>query len=224
MTAVASLPVSLLSPASPAMMMATSAAACPTGAAPIMMAATPPVLSPAVVMPTAVGTAALVGTAAAPEKQRAVKRARTTTKTADNMMEEMTATTPCPAASAPRKVSAKAAAAASSSSSPAACGALAGVAGGMPGGMAGMAGMAGAVAMPLEGEDGTLEEVSGVTGNKDWLIVAKSVRTMLKGMPNSIHCGANALPMLNVRVQELLTEAATRANGNSRKTIKACDF
>jgi len=79
----------------------------------------------------------------------------------------------------------------------------------------------------------TGEEASGVTpaateetatSGKDWLIVAKSVRAMLKGMPNGMHCGADALPMLNTRVQEMLTEAASRASGNSRKTLKACDF
>jgi hypothetical protein len=73
-----------------------------------------------------------------------------------------------------------------------------------------------AEATPAEGET--------VTSGKDWLIVAKSVRAMLKGMPNGMHCGADALPMLNTRVQEILTEAASRASGNSRKTLKACDF
>lgn len=62
------------------------------------------------------------------------------------------------------------------------------------------------------------------TANKDWLIVAKSVRAMLKAMPNGMHCGAEALPMLNSRVQEMLTDAASRASGNGRKTLKACDF
>lgn len=62
------------------------------------------------------------------------------------------------------------------------------------------------------------------SGNKDWLIVAKSVRSVLKGMPNGMHCGADALPMLNVRVQEILKEASARAAGNGRKTLKACDF
>jgi len=75
----------------------------------------------------------------------------------------------------------------------------------------------------------TVDETAGADDtaavvSKDCLIVAKSVRTMLKAMPNSMHCGADALPMLNIRVQELLTEAASRASGNSRKTLKACDF
>jgi hypothetical protein len=73
-----------------------------------------------------------------------------------------------------------------------------------------------AEATPAEGET--------TTSGKDWLIVAKSVRAMLKGMPNGMHCGADALPMLNTRVHEILTEAASRASGNSRKTLKACDF
>jgi hypothetical protein len=76
----------------------------------------------------------------------------------------------------------------------------------------------------IEKSDETPVTDEVVPANKDWLIVAKSVRTMLKGMPNSMHCGADALPTLNIRVQELLSEAAARANGNSRKTIKACDF
>lgn len=64
------------------------------------------------------------------------------------------------------------------------------------------------------------------TGNENgsWLIVAKSVRTLLKNMPENVHCSADALPMLNSRVQELLHEAAGRAAGNSRKTLKPCDF
>jgi hypothetical protein len=73
-------------------------------------------------------------------------------------------------------------------------------------------------------EEETLGEADVANATKDWLIVAKSVRTMLKSMPSSMHCGADALPMLNVRVQEMLTEAAARASGNSRKTLKACDF
>ena len=86
-------------------------------------------------------------------------------------------------------------------------------------------------AAPAQTEAFTPEEETPTPGesetaiaSKDWLIVAKSVRTMLKSMPNSMHCGADALPMLNVRVQELLTEASARASGNSRKTLKACDF
>lgn len=65
---------------------------------------------------------------------------------------------------------------------------------------------------------------TSAVGGKEWLIVAKSVRALLKAMPNGMHCGADALPMLNTRVQELLTEAASRASGNGRKTLKGCDF
>lgn len=70
----------------------------------------------------------------------------------------------------------------------------------------------------------TTEEKATGSENGSWLIVAKSVRTLLKNMPENVHCSADALPMLNSRVQELLHEAAARAAGNSRKTLKPCDF
>lgn len=76
---------------------------------------------------------------------------------------------------------------------------------------------------PTNGVVAATEETTTEKG-KDWLIVAKSVRAMLKAMPNGMHCGADALPMLNTRVQEMLTEAASRASGNGRKTLKGCDF
>jgi len=89
-------------------------------------------------------------------------------------------------------------------------------------------------AISAKSNPGTTEEATEATpaatdeattpAGKDWLVVAKSVRGMLKGMPAGMHCGADALPMLNTRVQEILTEAASRAAGNGRKTLKGCDF
>jgi hypothetical protein len=58
----------------------------------------------------------------------------------------------------------------------------------------------------------------------NYLIVAKSVRTYLKGLPTACHCGADALPTLNTKVTELLMEASSRAHANGRKTIKSSDF
>ena len=58
----------------------------------------------------------------------------------------------------------------------------------------------------------------------NYLIVAKSVRTFLKGLPTACHCGADALPTLNTKVTELLMEASARAHANGRKTIKFSDF
>lgn len=57
-----------------------------------------------------------------------------------------------------------------------------------------------------------------------FLIVAKSVRTFLKNLPQACHCGADALPTLNQKVTELLIEASMRAHLNGRKTLKICDF
>lgn len=58
-----------------------------------------------------------------------------------------------------------------------------------------------------------------------WLIVAKTVRGLLKGNPNAaMHCGSDALPALNARVVELIQEAIARAVANNRKTLKSCDF
>lgn len=78
-------------------------------------------------------------------------------------------------------------------------------------------------AMAVTTTPATEEKVTG-SENGSWLIVAKSVRTLLKNMPENVHCSADALPMLNSRVQEILHEAAARAAGNSRKTLKPCDF
>jgi len=72
------------------------------------------------------------------------------------------------------------------------------------------------------GTDG--EKDKPESGSPNVLIVAKSVRNFLKALPNSCHCGAEALPTLNIRVTELLREASTRAHANSRKTLKSCDF
>ena len=57
-----------------------------------------------------------------------------------------------------------------------------------------------------------------------WLVVAKAVRAALKATPTPMHCGADALPALNVKVQETINEAIARALANGRKTIKASDF
>lgn len=59
---------------------------------------------------------------------------------------------------------------------------------------------------------------------QNYLIVAKSVRTFLKNLPTSCHCGADALPTLNTKVTEMLIEASQRAHSNGRKTIKSSDF
>ena len=66
------------------------------------------------------------------------------------------------------------------------------------------------------------EKSEGSTQN--YLIVAKSVRTFLKNLPTSCHCGADALPTLNQKVTEILIEASQRAHANGRKTIKQSDF
>jgi hypothetical protein len=57
-----------------------------------------------------------------------------------------------------------------------------------------------------------------------WLIVAKSVRQLLKNLPNGVHCGADALPAVNAKLHCILIEAATRAHENGRKTLKASDL
>jgi hypothetical protein len=56
------------------------------------------------------------------------------------------------------------------------------------------------------------------------LIIAKAVREYLKGLPNPVNCSAEALAMINTRLQRLLLEAAGRTYDNGRKTLKASDL
>jgi len=85
-----------------------------------------------------------------------------------------------------------------------------------------------------EGNNAPVEEAVNPAPNEDvektgepgtWLIVAKTVRGLLKSNPNAaMHCGSDALPALNARVVEIIQEAITRAVANNRKTLKSCDF
>ena len=56
------------------------------------------------------------------------------------------------------------------------------------------------------------------------MVVAKSVRALLKSLPTPVNCGAEALTAINAKVQRLLLEAAGRAHDNGRKTFKASDL
>lgn len=69
-------------------------------------------------------------------------------------------------------------------------------------------------------------EESDKTGEPGtWLIVAKTVRGLLKSNPAyPMHCGSDALPALNARVVELIQEGMARAVANNRKTLKSADF
>ena len=80
---------------------------------------------------------------------------------------------------------------------------------------------------PVPSKDATTlptetEEKAPETGN--YLIVHKAVRQYLKNNVFSMHCGADAIPAINAKVQEFLDDACKRAHGNNRKTLKACDF
>ena len=66
------------------------------------------------------------------------------------------------------------------------------------------------------------EEKAPESGN--YLIVHKAVRNYLKNNLFAMHCGADAIPAINAKVQEILDDACKRAHGNNRKTLKACDF
>ena len=63
-----------------------------------------------------------------------------------------------------------------------------------------------------------------VSESANWLVVAKTVRGLLKASPTPMHCGSDALPALNAKVSELINEAIGRALANGRKTLKNCDF
>jgi hypothetical protein len=80
-----------------------------------------------------------------------------------------------------------------------------------------------ATAPPTEGEAAAVE---GEKANEpsNWLVVAKTVRSLLKAHPASMHCGSDALPALNSKVSEIINEAIGRALANGRKTLKNSDF
>jgi len=46
----------------------------------------------------------------------------------------------------------------------------------------------------------------------------------LKGLPNPANCSAEALAMINTKLQYLLLEAVGRTCDNGRKTLKAFDL
>ena len=68
------------------------------------------------------------------------------------------------------------------------------------------------------------ESITTTTEKQQFLIVAKSVRTFLKNLPQACHLSQDALPMLNQKVLDMLLVASARAHANSRKTIKSSDF
>ena len=70
----------------------------------------------------------------------------------------------------------------------------------------------------------TDEDATEMTDDGPGLVVAKAVRSVLKGMSPPMHCGSDAIPALNSRISELIAQAAERAHKNGRKTIKAIDF
>ena len=59
---------------------------------------------------------------------------------------------------------------------------------------------------------------------ENWLVVAKAVRQMLKGLPQPYHVSADFLPALNMKISECILEAAKRAASNNRKTLRASDI
>jgi len=79
---------------------------------------------------------------------------------------------------------------------------------------------------PVAEADGEATAVEGekVAETANWLVVAKTVRGLLKASPTPMHCGSDALPALNAKVSELINEAVGRALANGRKTLKNCDF
>ena len=56
------------------------------------------------------------------------------------------------------------------------------------------------------------------------LLVAAAVRMFLKGLPTPMACGDEALAAINTKLKLILMEAAVRATGNGRKTLKVCDL
>ena len=56
------------------------------------------------------------------------------------------------------------------------------------------------------------------------VVVATAVRAFLKELPTPMACGEEALAAINTKVKVLLTDAAMRATGNGRKTLKVCDL
>ena len=75
---------------------------------------------------------------------------------------------------------------------------------------------------PANSAPAETEEKVPETGN--YVIVHKAVRAYLKTNVYAMHCGSDAIPAINAKVQELLDDGCKRAHGNGRKTLKACDF
>ena len=71
-------------------------------------------------------------------------------------------------------------------------------------------------------EGGEGEKIVGE--NTGALVVAKAVRTLLKNHTTPMHCGSDALPALNSKIQDIIYEAIGRALANGRKTLKNSDF
>ena len=58
----------------------------------------------------------------------------------------------------------------------------------------------------------------------DALLVAAAVRTFLRDLSTPMACGDEALAALNTKLKLILTDAAVRATGNGRKTLKVYDI
>ena len=58
----------------------------------------------------------------------------------------------------------------------------------------------------------------------DALLVAAAVRGLLKGLPTPMACGDEAFAAIGTKLKLILMEAAVRATGNGRKTLKVCDL
>jgi len=56
------------------------------------------------------------------------------------------------------------------------------------------------------------------------LIVVKAVREYMKQLPVPTICSTEAIGAINLKLQNLLAEAASRAHENGRKTMKPTDL
>ena len=73
---------------------------------------------------------------------------------------------------------------------------------------------------PVEAE----EPVERQPAENGTLIIAKAVREYLKSLPNPVNCSTEALAVINIKLRNLLLEAAGRTRDNGRKILKVSDF
>ena len=73
-------------------------------------------------------------------------------------------------------------------------------------------------------EDLAITDSQNATAAPDCVIVVSAVRSFLKGLPEPVHCGADAMVAINAKLIRVLEEAAWRARAEGRSTLMMHDI